>query len=498
MNAYCEFLARKRKLLGKSQTDFANALHYSAQAIAKYEKGQAEMSVSQLLAAAKFLEVDPDSLLQGNDKKENDCADKNTFNSDLFCKNLRNSRLSSGYSLTQLAGLIGVSSRSLKNYEEGKSTPSFSVFSLWLKATKQQASTLLTGEVKAPALAPVKPHLHLAPQTLGLIVFLSLSFVVGGGGVTYALYAHYNRGTNPENSSASSSTFLSSSTTSSTEASSSQKSGDSSSISKTTASSSSGDSSSAGASSSSSSSSASGQSSSTASSSSTAASSSSTGSSSASSESSASSQSSTVSSSAASSTTGDPSLAIVPSSLYCGKSLEFTYQNCNPAKGASRIQPAVSDAGGNFWSASLGHYNFYCKGAHTIQACLYDFTYDKRVSPIVEATIASSPLPSDLYKAALNAKSSQDYATSERDTQQNNRLPTDQSELDKYQQLVLDAGYLELVDKVYTFTAKAPESFRSSYTWAEAELATCVADIQCLNEQALAYSEEASYFTKLL
>jgi transcriptional regulator with XRE-family HTH domain len=124
MTAYADLLAKKRKYLGKSQNDFANALKYSVQAVAKYEKGQAEMNVAQLLSAAKFLEVDPDSLLQGIDEKKNDCADCTTFDPHRFARNLRNSRLSCYLSYDEMAQKIGVSARSLKNYEKG-TEPSF-------------------------------------------------------------------------------------------------------------------------------------------------------------------------------------------------------------------------------------------------------------------------------------------------------------------------------------------------------------------------------------
>jgi transcriptional regulator with XRE-family HTH domain len=79
MENFAEFLSARRQQLGKSQSDFARALNYSVQAVAKYEKGRSEMNVASLIAAARFLEVDVDSLCAQKAEKNNDWADKQDF-----------------------------------------------------------------------------------------------------------------------------------------------------------------------------------------------------------------------------------------------------------------------------------------------------------------------------------------------------------------------------------------------------------------------------------
>jgi len=55
MNAYADLLGKKRKALGKSQTDFAASINYSVQAIANIRKGPAEMKVSLAIAASRLM-----------------------------------------------------------------------------------------------------------------------------------------------------------------------------------------------------------------------------------------------------------------------------------------------------------------------------------------------------------------------------------------------------------------------------------------------------------
>lgn len=49
----------RRKALGKTQAELAQALGLSCQQIQKYERGENRMSASVLYAAARFLEVTP-------------------------------------------------------------------------------------------------------------------------------------------------------------------------------------------------------------------------------------------------------------------------------------------------------------------------------------------------------------------------------------------------------------------------------------------------------
>ncbi|MCI2068556.1 MAG: helix-turn-helix domain-containing protein [Bacilli bacterium] len=181
MNSYSTLIALKRKQLGKSQADLAEAMHYSVQAVAKYEKGQSDISVQSLLVICRFLDIDPDSFLAGKDQNNHTCDLNKEFDGKLFASNLRNARLKARLSLDKLAEDLKISSRSLKNYEGGHSVPFLSVFSEILKYTNQTASVFLTQEIKGPTVI-VKTKMPLSKLILaiGLIVFVA-------GGATYGI-----------------------------------------------------------------------------------------------------------------------------------------------------------------------------------------------------------------------------------------------------------------------------------------------------------------------
>jgi transcriptional regulator with XRE-family HTH domain len=178
MNSYYQLIAFKRHLLGKSQAELAEVLNYSVQAVAKYEKGQAEISVYSLIPLCRFLQIDPDSFLKGTDAKNYDLADNRDFNKDLFVKNIHNARAAAGLSIDKLARKAEVSDRSIKNYEQGKSFPSLSVFSAILAATGQTAATFLFEEIQLPAL------LLKSQKQKRLVLFIVLGVCVTGGGAT--------------------------------------------------------------------------------------------------------------------------------------------------------------------------------------------------------------------------------------------------------------------------------------------------------------------------
>lgn len=143
MNRYSEAMAEKRRRLGYSQADFADYLHYSVQTIAKYERGLSEMDVSSLIYTARFLQVDVDSFLKGEDAKRNEMAETHGFDPDLFTKNLVTARIARRMNQNKLAKLSGCSARSIKNYEGGKSLPSLSVFDAMLQVLNVSASDFL-------------------------------------------------------------------------------------------------------------------------------------------------------------------------------------------------------------------------------------------------------------------------------------------------------------------------------------------------------------------
>ena len=143
MNRYSSLLLEKRKKLDITQAELAKALRFSVQTIAKYEAGTNEMDVSTLAPVARLLQVDCDSFIIGVDAKDNDYADIYTFDRFRFAKNLALVRIARKLSQCQLASKCGCSSRSIKNYEAGKSLPSLTVFFYMCRALSVRACDLM-------------------------------------------------------------------------------------------------------------------------------------------------------------------------------------------------------------------------------------------------------------------------------------------------------------------------------------------------------------------
>jgi transcriptional regulator with XRE-family HTH domain len=186
MENFAEFLSARRQQLGKSQSDFARALNYSVQAVAKYEKGRSEMNVASLIAAARFLEVDVDSLCAQKAEKNNDWADKQDFDAALFASNLSAIRNKAKLTPEEAAKRIGVSPRSIINYEKGRSAPSLSVFLALSECYNVKPSTFFFTPValEVSAKAPAKrAPIHFLPLWIAIA-----SLAVVGTGVGIPLY----------------------------------------------------------------------------------------------------------------------------------------------------------------------------------------------------------------------------------------------------------------------------------------------------------------------
>jgi transcriptional regulator with XRE-family HTH domain len=187
MKDFGAYLSKRRQFLGKSQSDFARALHYSVQAVAKYEKSQSEINVSSLLAVARFLEVDVDSLCQEATTKNDDRADNHSFDAALFARNLITLRENQGLAREEASKASGISPRSLANYELGRSTPNLSIFLSLAKLYGVKPSAVLLDEI--PATQPKSPEKR--PKKAPLILLLVAAIALSGAAIGIPLWAHY-------------------------------------------------------------------------------------------------------------------------------------------------------------------------------------------------------------------------------------------------------------------------------------------------------------------
>lgn len=146
-----ELIANRRKELGYTQKEFADAIFYTPQAISKYETGLSEMDVSSLVPTCHFLELDADSLLRGIAEKKNDFCDTKYFSPELFARNLLYAREGLLLTRAQVGAAVGLSDRSILNYEKGKGFPSLTDFAKMSDLYQMNPSVILFEELPKPA-----------------------------------------------------------------------------------------------------------------------------------------------------------------------------------------------------------------------------------------------------------------------------------------------------------------------------------------------------------
>lgn len=85
---YGEYIKKRRVELNLSQSDLANVLSCSYQAISKYENNSVKVDISLISKLAKVLKVDLDSFLLKKYEKNNDYCDYLEFDYTKFLNKL--------------------------------------------------------------------------------------------------------------------------------------------------------------------------------------------------------------------------------------------------------------------------------------------------------------------------------------------------------------------------------------------------------------------------
>jgi transcriptional regulator with XRE-family HTH domain len=169
------FVAQRRKALGFSQNDLANAVNYTGQAISSFEKGSTSPSISVLPSLANFLELSLDDLLTMNLNPE-PLKEKNPpFDGTILCQNLIALRKRNGYSQSQEGKLLGVSRRTIIHYENEFSIPSLEVLVTLLETYHISASAFFYKPIEG---APDKISINAGRKILPMFI---LGFALGGG-----------------------------------------------------------------------------------------------------------------------------------------------------------------------------------------------------------------------------------------------------------------------------------------------------------------------------
>ncbi len=177
MNSLGAYVSQRRKTLGLRQQDLADALGYTVQAISKFENAQSQMDISSLPKLAQTLQLSLEDLLKQNVEPTSPaCAI--TFSSEIVAANLLHLRNSIKASQGQTAKWMGVSKRSVANYESGASLPSVNALVGFLSHFKITADDFF-GKKLGSEISAKKSKSLQKPLLIGLGIALFAAIVIG-------------------------------------------------------------------------------------------------------------------------------------------------------------------------------------------------------------------------------------------------------------------------------------------------------------------------------
>jgi len=172
-----EYVNRRRKALGLSQSTLAASLSYSDQAISKFEAGESLPSLSVIPSLANLLQLSVDDLLTRNENPLPFEEKNPPFINRQITENLYALRLAHKLSQKEEADIFKVSRRTIINYENGASLPSLDVLDRILDFYKLKPHAFFY-EVLYPDIQETRLFKsHSFQKTLGIFV---LGFVMGG------------------------------------------------------------------------------------------------------------------------------------------------------------------------------------------------------------------------------------------------------------------------------------------------------------------------------
>jgi transcriptional regulator with XRE-family HTH domain len=166
-------VSARRKELSLSQAEVAEKIHYTIQALSKFENNRGSLALSCLPDLADALEVDVDSLLAYQNKKDPTIPVKKELDLALLAKNLTTARLQKGFSQKEAADHLLLSKGSLINYEKGRSYPSIETFYLMMEVYGKKPSELFYG-------TPLEEKPKKKKLRRGLLISLFAFLVLGG------------------------------------------------------------------------------------------------------------------------------------------------------------------------------------------------------------------------------------------------------------------------------------------------------------------------------
>jgi transcriptional regulator with XRE-family HTH domain len=175
------YVSERRKKLGLVQSVIATQLHYSIQAISRFEQGQSQLSLTAMPHLADLLEESFDDLLHCVSDPLPFSGVNKEINSAAFAANLISARKGKGLSQKELSLKLGIGERSIQNYEKGNSLPSPDV-----ALAMADFFALAPSAFFCEALAQGGAVIKVKKGWRFFIVPALIVVVVGGGGVGIA------------------------------------------------------------------------------------------------------------------------------------------------------------------------------------------------------------------------------------------------------------------------------------------------------------------------
>ena len=132
---FCQYVAKRRQALGKSQKLLAEELSYTPQAISRFESLNSGFPLEFIPKLCSSLDCSINDFFTRNLETPHYEAVEDDFLSRLQ-ERLVNARLKDGRTQKQLSDSIGITERSLRKYEKGESYPSYQTLESLAEALK--------------------------------------------------------------------------------------------------------------------------------------------------------------------------------------------------------------------------------------------------------------------------------------------------------------------------------------------------------------------------
>lgn len=166
------YIASLRKLRGKTQKDLAGALNYTPQAISKIERGEGFLPFDSFVDLCAYLDCSLDSFYERAENPAPFDPARDRIDFGKLGEQLTKARESLGCSQQQWAEKLGISPKSLRNYEKGLRIPPYFVFEGYCEHASVLPSVILR---KEEAVAPTPKRRF----NMGIIIGTSSLVVVG-------------------------------------------------------------------------------------------------------------------------------------------------------------------------------------------------------------------------------------------------------------------------------------------------------------------------------